>query len=762
MMRAIVCALALATSLLAGCGITLPRVESTPPAKHPRAPGSIRVGVARADLPMSPGASTFGHGPDSRVADGIWTRNYCRVFYFESSEGQQLAVVPCDLPAMSALLQRQVVDYLEDELPAKSPGKKLHASQLMMTATHTHAGIGHYFGAAQYTGIFSSRGPGFDEGLMRAMANRIADAVLVAMTNLRDVRLSWSHTSSFWCHTRNRSLAAYERNLAQFLPENPPACTRGQRHLEAIDPALDVLRIDAYDARTNEVLGPLGSLSFFAMHPTVVHNDNQLFGGDVSGVVSRQIEARLRREWCAKRVAPGAFCELPEDPLAGVINTNEGDISPVWVKGDIEEAIDVGMRVASDVWRAHPCRVVPEPDEPPPPETKPPPCGDDRVVIDSRYVEEDIRNVSFSDGSQQYSTCCFGQIGVGVARGGSDHPTSFAPLAWFSRDPAADYESTSCHAPKLPLLGPLSLTTRRDGAFPSDLPLAVARIGDTVIPFVPAELTITAGHRLKQRIAAAIGSGEGIPQHVVLAGLANEYIQYVTTEEEYELQAYEGASTLYGKNTSRYLNDRYALIARALFDDSAEQALRELDLEPGRAGELDFGFGRSVSTLIEDSDDYTPRLHGLCRMAPEEKRYPPRLCMYWSDRGPSRIGVATPPWVRVVDSAPGSNDVRLCKPNHRGICDSLGFVDDRGTELITRVHEKIGVGWMWSTLFSPAPETWEELSKRSVRLQVTSVPAIASEPFSGASLPPVCSIQQARLCTPGAMTEEWGTLVAGE
>lgn len=41
----------------------------------------------------------------------------------------------------------------------------------------------------------------------------------------------------------------------------------------------------------------------------------------------------------------------------------------------------------------------------------------------------------------------------------------------------------------------------------------------------------------------------GADVHVVLAGLTNTYSSYVTTWEEYGVQRYEGASTIFGPHT---------------------------------------------------------------------------------------------------------------------------------------------------------------------------------------------------------------------
>ncbi|MFI5309501.1 MAG: neutral/alkaline non-lysosomal ceramidase N-terminal domain-containing protein, partial [Polyangiales bacterium] len=279
--------------LCCGCASTFSHVALPTPPLPEHVAATLRVGTGRADITMPPGASTFGHGPDARVAEGYWTRAYCRVFYFETDRGQKLVLVPCELAAMSLLLQREVAARVADIL---------HPSQLMMTAIHTHAGVAHYFGESQYTGIFSTRVPGYDERLMQAIAERVAQAIRAAKLAARPAKLSWTHAQDFFCFTRNRDLAAYKLNSPPFVPALPASrCKELEREdARAVDPGLDVLRIDAYDpADPSKLVGPIGSLSFFAMHPTVVANTNRLFGGDTAGIVNRYVERALRREWLA-------------------------------------------------------------------------------------------------------------------------------------------------------------------------------------------------------------------------------------------------------------------------------------------------------------------------------------------------------------------------------------------------------------------------------------------------------------------------------
>jgi hypothetical protein len=59
---------------------------------------------------------------------------------------------------------------------------------------------------------------------------------------------------------------------------------------------------------------------------------------------------------------------------------------------------------------------------------------------------------------------------------------------------------------------------------------------------------------------------------VVISGLANEYLSYFTTPEEYDLQHYEGAATLYGRTASVLLQDNLVDLARRLVKGQAAPA----------------------------------------------------------------------------------------------------------------------------------------------------------------------------------------------
>ncbi|PHU00789.1 Neutral ceramidase [Capsicum chinense] len=78
---------------------------------------------------------------------------------------------------------------------------------------------------------------------------------------------------------------------------------------------------------------------------------------------------------------------------------------------------------------------------------------------------------------------------------------------------------------------------------PTILPVQILRIGQLVILSEPGEFTTMAGRRLRDAVKTVLKSGAtkefGSNIHVVLAGLTNMYLQYITTFEEYQIQRYE-------------------------------------------------------------------------------------------------------------------------------------------------------------------------------------------------------------------------------
>lgn len=165
---------------------------------------------------------------------------------------------------------------------------------------------------------------------------------------------------------------------------------------------------------------------------------------------------------------------------------------------------------------------------------------------------------------------CRGAMGHSFAAGTTDGPggfnftqgdTSGNPM-WdavtnFLSPPTAD--DIACHSPKPILLMPGG-ASRPYQWVPRILPTQIFTIGDAVLVSLPGEFTTMAGRRVRSLIQTNFGS----QRQVILSGLTNIYSSYVVTPEEYLVQRYEGASTLYGPHTLPLLLDQFNRLMTAL------------------------------------------------------------------------------------------------------------------------------------------------------------------------------------------------------
>jgi neutral ceramidase len=690
----------------------------------------FRVGVARVDITPPPGPATFGHGPDAHVTNGYWTRLYCRVFVIETRATDRHAIVPCDLAAISDRLHRAVAEKVAEKSDADA--FPVPATRLMLTATHTHAGPAHYFESPAYGGVGSTRQPGYDERMVEFLAGRIADGIKQAIQGLRPAAARWVHTTA-WGISRNRSVMQFHANDPAFTPRESPDPLL-PADIAAIDPALDVLQFEEIDdAQPANRVGPIGWLVFFGMHPTVLPSSNRLFGADADGVASRRLEARLRSVWATR----GSACQIDTgcDPLAGFVNTNEGDLSPVWRRGDVAETIEIGEKLADAALRTLDPSV---------------PVINDRkraerfrtdLALESRYIEVDLPGRALPRGGGHL--CTPPRLGQAAGHGGSDHPTSIDGLIDSGSD--LDPASTDCQAPKPQLLGsfsPLIVGLSPKTFFPTHVAFALVHLGDTWLSFVPGELTVHAGAAVNRAVLDAVArAGEPAPTAIV-AGLANGYIQYIATRAEYQLQAYEGASTLYGPASA----------------DFTAQLMKELALDLMGEPQPDSpSMGRSVTPVYE----FAPRQHrfptpsdpepqalfeplSLCSI---REKSPPALCFRWTHGEPGQVPVTVAPWIELIDA----NGLSPRFQTALGICDPGAAIDDRGVDFQTRVRERSRRGLVWSTVFQPSGCEWAALKAGGATYRIRArgrygLAPVTSPDFSFQNLPPRCSAAQVQYC----------------
>ena len=108
---------------------------------------------------------------------------------------------------------------------------------------------------------------------------------------------------------------------------------------------------------------------------------------------------------------------------------------------------------------------------------------------------------------------------------------------------------------------------------PSIVDVQIIRIGNILNIAFPGEFTTMSG----RRVITAVQSVAGNNYQVVMSGLANTYSSYIATTEEYGVQRYEGASTIYGPDTLPAYINQYIKLARALVNN---QQIQPTGLQP--------------------------------------------------------------------------------------------------------------------------------------------------------------------------------------
>lgn len=531
--------LLLALVLLCGCTKTM-FVSTAKPAGGPHTQAALR----RVDITPPAGLSLWGHGPESRVATGRMTRLWCQVFVIvgaatASDDGDGVALVTCDMAWPSLLVQRQIARRVAWRSEQADVAVPFGADRIWIMVTHTHAGMGHLWPWKNYSGPLSARLRGFDIDAVNFIAERVGDAIFDAhQSSLFEARLAWG-TALAYGIGHNRSLAAFDHNRrrpASLLDDAlDPDTWRPLAPAErATDPRLSMLRVDRV---TSDGTVPAGALAIFGVHPAVVANDNDLYHGDLFGFAVDHAQTRLGGE-------DGT------DIVIGIANGIEGDVAPSKHLAAPRESRRLGVELGDRIAALHG-------------DLEESMASDDagRIAVKAAYRDLYLPGAETSQGR----LCRHPMLGAAAGGGAEDNPTRLRII--LQNNPGVRRRPDRghpCHDEKLGVQAPI-LDFEPGTHFPAYVPIAIARIGDGILATVPAEVTTVTGLRIRDAIIGALALE---PDDVVaIAGLTGGYIQYVATEDEYPLQLYEGASTLYGPSSSALLVDQVGCLASQALGD---------------------------------------------------------------------------------------------------------------------------------------------------------------------------------------------------
>jgi hypothetical protein len=491
-------------------------------------PDTLRVGVGRADITPPTGYYSFGWVRSDAVLRGVHTRIQARAIVLQRGK-QKLALVSEDLGAIAG----GVVHEAAKRLAARGFGD----SNIVVSASHTHAGPTGYFPYSTYNTVFMTKDTltkqnvagTLDPQLYAFEVRQLVLAITRADQDLGPGRLGWA-TEKLLGLTANRSIEAHLRNHGVVKDYGSGKVADDPKgYADTIDPEVQVLRVDK---RVGGRMRPVGMWSTFADHGTVNKFQFGVYNADHHGSASRLVEERLRALGAVPR---------SQDVVNAYGNTDEGDQSAGLTRSGPAAADAVGRVEAAAMLRAW--------------------ASAGRHLTSTPALRTRWTRVCF----------CGSQTRGGPVASSATPGLPFLTGSEEGRGPLYDVTHVPFEGKASPVDYPLDPAQGHKigvptgalspGSTPTAVPLMVAQVGERLVATIPGEMTVGMGRLV--RGAVALTAGPGI-KGVQLSGLANEYMSYFTTPQEYDAQHYEGGSMMYGREASVFLMEQLQLLTRAL------------------------------------------------------------------------------------------------------------------------------------------------------------------------------------------------------
>jgi len=444
-------------------------------------------------------------------------------------------------------------------------------SNVAVTGTHSHSGPGAWLNYL----LPQITSKGFDKQSYQAIVDGAVLSIRRAHQSLQPGYLTVGSTKVVGANI-NRSLYAYLAN-----PEEERAKYNSSKEDDgSVDKSLTLLKFQRASDRKN-----IGVLTWFPTHGTSMLGNNTLISGDNKGVAADMFEKSVSGDDNAAEgfvagfsqsnvgdTSPnvlGAWCEDGSGEECSFHNStcSNGKSQYCHARGPFFRTKDNGAASCFEIGKRQfqPARALYENID----STGSSITGSS---VKSFHSFQDMSNFSFALANGTYVHTCPAALGYSFAAGTSDWPGAFdftqndpnAPNAspvWrvvsgLLKEPSKAQKR--CHFPKPILLDVGEITTPYLWT-PNVVDVQVFRVGQLIIIVSPGEATTMAGRRWKAALhdsaASSILSDSSEDPVVVIGGPANSYTHYIATPEEYGIQRYEGASTLYGPFTlNAYIN----------------------------------------------------------------------------------------------------------------------------------------------------------------------------------------------------------------
>jgi neutral ceramidase len=255
--------------LLLAMSLALPHAAATE--KSP----PYRFGAAKVDLTPDPAAMPIplnGYGArGGKPATGVLDPLFARAMVFADAAGRKVGLVSVDLCFVNSEVHDRVV--------ARLAGDGFTDHNLMITATHTHAGPSAYDRRWISKAVMGE----YDPRVFDLVVNGIVQAVHDANTRLQPARIEYD-VSELPGMNRSRRDPAFSVDVGGFDAHAP---IKPDPDKYPTDRRLTLLRA------TDLAGKPLGLIVHFAAHPTVLSPDNMRVSADWPGVMNAKLEAEL-------------------------------------------------------------------------------------------------------------------------------------------------------------------------------------------------------------------------------------------------------------------------------------------------------------------------------------------------------------------------------------------------------------------------------------------------------------------------------------
>uniref|UniRef100_A0A8C8CRZ9 Neutral ceramidase n=1 Tax=Oncorhynchus tshawytscha TaxID=74940 RepID=A0A8C8CRZ9_ONCTS len=439
---------------------------------------------------------------------------------------------------------------------------------VILSGTHTHSGLGGYF---QYT-LFMITSKGYIKPSIKAIVNGIVKSIDIAHRSIKPGRIYMSK-GELEESNLNRSPHSYLNNPAE----------ERNKYKSNTDKQVTLLKFTDLDG------DGMGMLSWFAVHAVSMNYTNQMVSSDNMGYASYLLEQEKNIGFL-----PG------EGPfVAAFASSNLGDASPN-IRGPfcantglpcdyLNSSCPIGglkMCVAlgpagSDMFNN--TKIIGENIFKRAKDLYGKARQEVRGPLHAAHQWVNMTDVTVQLNSTHTGRTCKPALGhsfaAGTTDGGGD--LNFTQGA-VEGDPfwdgirdallgAPSNETQDCHQPK-PILFSTGEMTWPLPWHPSIVDVQIITIGPVAIVAIPGEMTTMSGRRIREAVKQELeAQGTFSNAEVVVAGLCNIYTHYITTYEEYQIQRYEGASTIYGPHTLSAYIQKFRGLAKAIAEGKEQE-----------------------------------------------------------------------------------------------------------------------------------------------------------------------------------------------